>query len=526
MLDNEKNNNSFDDSIDRDNQTGEDIFAEEDLDLSDWEEQIREEAIREEPPTGFTGQKEDHMYSYRRIDHEEPKVNRYREESEREPHRPEPKKKSFSYGKAIGCALLCGVIVGGCIIGSFAIGKQIQGPSAPIANVETNENKLSSSKTEAAVQPAGSGYTVAEIAKNCSSSVVAITNKGISEVQTFFGVYQQETEGSGSGVIISQTDTELLVATNYHVIEGSEQLTVCFNDSEDAVYSAQIKGTDPDNDLAVVALQLKEIDEEVLDSISIATLGDSEKLQIGDQIVAIGNALGRGQSVTTGIVSALNRDVEMGENTTASLIQTDAAINPGNSGGAMFNMNGELVGINSAKYASEAVEGMGFAIPMSTAETILEDLMTKETRSKLTKDYGCLNITGADVDRNAVKMYGIPLGVYVDTVVEGAAADRAGIQSGDIITSLAGTKVESMTELKEELQYHKAGETVEIIIQRNENNNGYVEKKLTITLDNASEQQAANDASNGNGQNNSGTQRNEQQPSMDDFSQFFGNFFR
>ena len=316
-------------------------------------------------------------------------------------------------------------------MGSFAIGKNTVQTSAA---VETNAAKLSTAAsndngTADDGSADGTEYTVSQISKQCKSSVVAITNQSIFEVQTMFGTMQQESEGSGSGVIIGQNDTELLIATNYHVIESAEELTVCFNDSEDAVFKANVKGTAPDNDLAVIAINLSDISEDVLNSISSATIGDSDSLEVGDEVVAIGNALGLGQSVTSGVVSALEREVTI-DDSTATLLQTDAAINPGNSGGALFNMKGELVGINSAKYASEQVEGMGFAIPMSKAQSIIEDLMNRETREKLTSDYGYLNISGQDVEETATQMYGIPQGAYVASTVEGGAAANAGIQEG------------------------------------------------------------------------------------------------
>ena len=404
------------------------------------------------------------------------------------PQEKKHKKHMNNYAKAIACAVLCGVIVGGCIIGSYAIGKN----AIPAVSVATNEEKLSTSSGSSSgsgSSSSGSGYSVAQIAEQCSSSVVAITTKGISEVQTMFGTYQQESEGSGSGVIVSETDTELLIVTNYHVIEGAEDLTVCFNDSLDSVYSAQIKGTDSANDLAVVAIPLSDISEDDLNSISIATIGDSESLQVGDEVVAIGNALGLGQSVTSGVVSALDREVTI-DDTTSILLQTDAAINPGNSGGALFNIQGELIGINSAKYASATVEGMRFAIPTSTAQPIIENLMTHETRTKLTENYGCLNITAQDVSSETSQMYGVPQGVYVYSVLEGGAAANAGIQQGDIITSIGGTTLSSVSELQDELQYYAAGETVELTIQRN-SGSGYEEQTLSVTLDNASQQDTA-----------------------------------
>ena len=307
-----------------------------------------------------------------------------------------------------------------------------------------------------------------------------------------FGVMQQQNESSGSGVIIGKNDTELLIVTNNHVVEGSQSLTVCFNDSKDAVFNAQIKGTDSENDLAVIAIKLSDINEDTLSSISVATVGDSTKLEVGDGVVAIGNALGFGQSVTSGIVSALDREVTI-DNTTATLLQTDAAINPGNSGGALFNMKGELIGINTAKYASETIEGMGFAIPMAKAEAVIDELKTQETREKLDKDYGYLNIAGGDVDETAVEMYGIPSGVYVSEVYDGGAAAKAGIKQGDIITAIGGKKVSGIQELKSQLQYFKAGEKVEVVIQRN-SDGGYKEKTLEVTLDNASDHQTTQDS--------------------------------
>ncbi len=395
------------------------------------------------------------------------------------------------YAKVICCAILFGVISGGMVLGSFMIGKNAVKTTAS-TNVETNAAKLStssSSKSSSSSSSSDGTYTVSEIAAQCKSSVVAITNQSVQEVQTMFGTLQQQSTGSGSGVIIGKNDTELLIATNNHVVSGAESLTVCFNDDKDAVFDAKIKGTDSDNDLAVIAIQLSDISEDVLNSISIATLGDSTQMEVGDQVVAIGNALGFGQSVTSGVISALDREVTI-DDTTATLMQTDAAINPGNSGGALFNMKGEVIGINSAKYASDEVEGMGFAIPMATAQGIIENLMNQETRDKLTSDYGFLNITGQDVSSDEAEKYNVPEGVYVSGTTDGGAAANAGIQRGDIITKLDNTTITSISQLKEQLQYYKAGETVEITIQRNSDGKGYEEKTLEVTLDNASEQQS------------------------------------
>ncbi len=404
------------------------------------------------------------------------------------------------FAKAVGCAVLCGVIIGACIIGSFAIGRNAIGGGSDSVTVTTNEDKLETSEstetandTDAAVQAEQIGstgkYTVAQIAEQCGSSVVAITNRSVQDVMTMFGYFEQESEGSGSGVIVGMDDDELLIVTNYHVVEGADELTVCFNDSEEAIYSAQIKGTDENNDLAVVAIPISDIDQEDLAMISIATIGDSDSMKIGDNVVAIGNALGLGQSVTSGIISAVDREVII-DNYSANLIQTDAAINPGNSGGALFNMDGELIGINSAKYASEDVEGMGFAIPTSTAQPIIEALMSQQTRTKLEANYGALNITGSDVSTEASQSYGMPQGVYVASVTEDGAAANAGIQTGDIITGLDGISLTSIDTLRDRLQYYAAGETVEVTLERN-NGNGYEEMNVVVTLDNASDQDSA-----------------------------------
>lgn len=411
------------------------------------------------------------------------------------------------YAKVVCCAILFGAISGGMILGSFAIGKN-SAKSVAAANLETNAAKLSTNsgnkKTDASGSTDGT-YTVAEIASQCKSSVVAITNQSVQEVQTMFGTMQQQSTGSGSGVIIGKNDTELLIATNNHVVSGAESLTVCFNDNKDAVFDAKIKGTDPNNDLAVIAIQLSDVSEDVLNSISIATLGDSTQMEVGDQVVAIGNALGFGQSVTTGIISAVDREVTI-DDTTATLLQTDAAINPGNSGGALFNMKGEVIGINSAKYASDEVEGMGFAIPMSKAQSIIENLMNQETRDKLTSNYGFLNITGEDVSSEEAEKYNVPEGVYVSGTTDGGAAANAGIQRGDIITKLGNTTITTISQLKEELQYYKAGETVEVTIQRSSDGKGYQEQTLKVTLDNASQQQTNTTNQNNGGQSGSNGQ--------------------
>ena len=440
-----------------------------------------------------------YRYSYIQNHKKQDQVNGDQHNDHQEtPQQKRKHKRSMNvYAKVICCAILFGAISGGMVLGSFMIGKNAVKTTASSTALETNAAKLSTSSSSKSSSSSSSGdtYTVAEIAKQCESSVVAITNQSVQEVQTMFGTLQKQSTGSGSGVIIGKNDTELLIATNNHVVSGAESLTVCFNDDKNAVFDAKIKGTDADNDLAVVAIKLSDISEDVLNSISIATLGDSTQMQVGDQVVAIGNALGFGQSVTSGVISALDREVTI-DDTTATLMQTDAAINPGNSGGALFNMKGEVIGINSAKYASDEVEGMGFAIPMAKAQGIIENLMNQETRDKLTSDYGFLNITGQDVSSDVAEMYNIPEGVYVSGTTDGGAAANAGIQKGDIITKLGNTTITSISQLKEELQYYKAGETVEMTIQRNTDNKGYQEQTVKVTLDNASEQSNTTSQSN------------------------------
>lgn len=431
-----------------------------------------------------------YRYSYIQNHKKQDQVNgdQHNDHQETSKQKRKHKRSMNLYAKVICCAILFGAISGGMVLGSFMIGKNAVKTTASSTTLETNAAKLSTSSGSKNGSSSSSGdtYTVAQIAEQCKSSVVAITNQSVQEVQTMFGTMQQQSTGSGSGVIIGKNDTELLIATNNHVVSGAESLTVCFNDDKDAVFDAKIKGTDADNDLAVIAIKLSDISEDVLNSISVATLGDSTQMEVGDQVVAIGNALGFGQSVTSGVISALDREVTI-DDTTATLMQTDAAINPGNSGGALFNMKGEVIGINSAKYASDQVEGMGFAIPMAKAQGIIENLMNQETRDKLTSDYGFLNITGQDVSSDVAEMYGIPEGVYVSGTTDGGAAANAGIQKGDIITKLGNTTITSISQLKEELQYYKAGETVEITLQRNTDNKGYQEQTVKVTLDNASE---------------------------------------
>ncbi|MBO5112541.1 MAG: trypsin-like peptidase domain-containing protein [Lachnospiraceae bacterium] len=322
-------------------------------------------------------------------------------------------------------------------------------------------------------------------------AVVSVNNKYV-ETTSFWGQqYSSEGNSTGSGIIVGQNDTELLLVTNYHVVESAEELSVQFMDGTQA--QAQIKGSDADKDLAVIAVQLSDIDSSTKEQIAIAKLGDSNELTVGEPVIAIGNALGYGQSVTTGVVSALNRAIAVdnsssqkanyqGDSEVNTFIQTDAAINPGNSGGALLNMKGEVIGINSNKIGGSAVEGMGYAIPISDAKPIIEDLMTKQTKLKVDENSkGYLGITGIDVVAEYSEIYGMPQGVYVSSVSEGTGAAKAGLIKGDIITALNGEEIKSMDDLKNELSYYAAGTTVELTIMQG-SPTGYQAKTVEVTL--------------------------------------------
>ena len=346
--------------------------------------------------------------------------------------------------------------------------------------------------------------TVAAVAQASMPSVVAITTVSVQEIPSFFGYSsrQYKSASTGSGIIVGDNDDELLIATNNHVVDGATTLSVCFigddvanaetetvnaGDNgdlnvEDAV-SAKIKGTDADNDLAVVAVKKSDIPEDTLNQIKIAQIGSSDDLAVGQQVVAIGNALGYGQSVTSGWISALNRTISTDDGTNSTgLIQTDAAINPGNSGGALLNMKGELIGINSAKYADSAVEGMGYAIPISKAKPILEELMNRETREKVdSSKKGYLGVSLASLTTEAIEMYNMPTGAFVRSVEDDSPAQVAGICKGDIIVKFDGQKVSDGDDLLDKLQYYKSGEKIEAVIAR-ATNGEYEENTVELTL--------------------------------------------
>lgn len=436
------------------------------------------------------------------------------------------KKRDFSgnngFGKkaatAVALAVIFGLVAGAVFQGVNIAADKYRGndSSTTIGKTETvtgTEDSTADSSSDSSVKDivAESG-TVAGVAQATMSSVVAITSVSVQEIPSFFGygTRQYQSAGSGSGIIVGENDSELLIATNNHVVSGATTLTVCFAGSDvvgaeeetqamasgdgigfgsdgdvdvDNAVSAKIKGTDEENDLAVVAVEKSDIPDETMDEIKIAQLGSSDDLVVGEQVVAIGNALGYGQSVTSGWVSALNRSISTEDGEASGLIQTDAAINPGNSGGALLNMNGEVIGINAAKYADSQVEGMGYAIPISKAEPILEELMNRETRDKVedSSKVGYMGVKAADLTTEAIQMYNMPAGAFLTEVTEGGAADNAGIKKGDIIVKLDGQKVSGKDDLIDKLQYYEAGETIEVVISR-ANSGEYKEQTVEVTL--------------------------------------------
>lgn len=444
-----------------------------------------------------------------------------------EPHK---KKKTRHHGgrklaSTISLAVVFGLIAGVVFQGVNYVSDQYlmlnkqdtetQVETAQLAvDASTESDTTDTSSEETTAETSGTAVqtgSVSEVAETAMPTVVAITSVSVQEIPNYFRAFgfgygsstqQYSSEGSGSGIIVGENDDELLIATNNHVVSGATTLSVCFigNDVvnaeaetvdmsgsdgdvnvEDAV-SAKIKGTDESNDLAVVAVQKSDILEDTLSQIKIAQLGNSDDLKVGEQVVAIGNALGYGQSVTSGWISALNRSISTDDGTSSGLIQTDAAINPGNSGGALLNMQGEVIGINSAKYASSSVEGMGYAIPISKAQPILEDLMNRQTRDKVDSDNaGYLGVVSADLSTEAIQMYDMPEGAFVIRIEKDSAAGNAGIQKGDIIVKFDGQTITGKDDLENKLAYYASGETVDVVVSRADNGE-YVEKTFQVTL--------------------------------------------
>lgn len=322
---------------------------------------------------------------------------------------------------------------------------------------------------------------VSDVVDAVMPAMVSIVNKYTETSQIWGQTYSEEKQGSGSGIIVAENDSELLIVSNNHVVENADQLTVTFIDGTEA--QAHIKGLDADMDLAVIAVALNDISDETKNNIAVATLGDSDSLKLGMPVIAIGNALGYGQSVTTGIVSALDREITFSDGSTGKFIQTDAAINPGNSGGALLNVNGEVIGINSSKIGGSVVEGMGYAIPITSASPIIADLMERQTRTDkvATENMGYMGISLQEVNSQISNMYNMPQGIYVVSVEEGSAAQTAGIMNGDIITKFDGSKITSYADLQNVLQYYAAGDSAKITLMRPENGQ-YVQYDLDITL--------------------------------------------
>ena len=405
---------------------------------------------------------------------------------------PKKKKEHKKMPKAVavtGLALMFGVVSSATFLTTNYVGTKV-------LKLGTTQKSTSTTSTSAVTSNASLTKTssvvtsdVSSVVENVMPSIVSITNMSVQEVQNYFGgTSKQESESAGTGIIISQNDSELLVVTNNHVVAGSDTLTVTFADGNSV--EANIKGTDSEYDVAVVAVPLDSISEDTKKAISVATLGDSTELKVGEPAIAIGNALGYGQSVTTGVISALNRSVSetdqtTGETTESSvkLIQTDAAINPGNSGGALVNASGEVIGINSSKMVGDSVEGVGYAIPISDVSDLIENLMNQETKTKVAEaDQGAIGIKGMSVSTEYSQQLNMPEGVYVSEVTKGGGAEKAGMTRGCIITGSNGTTVSSMDDLQEQLQYYAKGDEVELTIQVPQSNGEYQEQSVNVTL--------------------------------------------
>ncbi len=394
----------------------------------------------------------------------------------------------------VASALAFGVVAGGSMVGVNVAAQKagVVQTAQAVQETEAVQSSAASNETAAAQQEttgtvtAVSSSSVSDVVKEAMPSVVAITNmvKYQQNGYSIFGNYssqEYEAPASGSGVIIGKTDTELLIATNNHVVADSSSLSVTFCDDQSV--DAQIKGTDASADLAVVAVKLADIPSETMDAIKVITIGSSDDIEVGDQVVAIGNALGYGQSVTTGIISAKDRDVETSSGTESGLMQTDAAINPGNSGGALLNMKGELIGINVAKYSAQDVEGMGYSIPSSKAQSILDSLSSLTTRDEVPEDErGYLGVQVKNIDKTTSQSFDMPQGVFIYKFTEGSSAENSGLQEKDIITKLDGQGVTDYDDLKTLLAKYRAGETVQVTVQRQDGSGQYQEVEVDVTL--------------------------------------------
>ena len=432
------------------------------------------------------GQNNYYQNGFQNADAEQPKAKvkkakKQRVKKAKSPKTPHNKRTFWKKGVAVvASAAVFGGVAGGAFYG--IAGNQIKKLDA-LTNTTTEVASTTSAATTQSLSltstaSVGNGMDVSTIAENVMPSVVAINISAIVEQQGMFGYTQQyEAEGSGSGIIIGENDSELLMVTNNHVVSDATTVNVTFADGES--YEAQVKSTDSDTDLAIVVVKLSDIKESTMNQIKIATIGDSDSLKVGEQVVAIGNALGYGQSVTTGIVSAKDRT---NSTNTTPLIQTVAAINPGNSGGALLNMKGEVIGINSSKYSDTTVEGMGYAIPITAVQDRLDDLMNRQTREKVDEsEKGYLGISCATVSSDVSEAYGIPEGVLVTDVASKSAAEKAGIKANYVITKIDGQSISSAEELTEKLNYYAVGETVPITYEYLKDD-AYVEKTVDVTL--------------------------------------------
>lgn len=429
---------------------------------------------------------EDTSYHYSYVSQEEPKKDSQSEYSyswkqEEKPAKKAKRKGRFGrFAKVVASALVFGLVAGAAFQG-FNYVYYKANPSANPANtaIPATTTLTTSGDTISTTTD------LSQMVENVMPSIVSITS--IVEQQVSYGFWgqggTQETEGAGSGIIIGQNDSELLVVTNYHVIEDAKSLTVSFIDEKTA--AATVKGYDSDADIAVVSVSLKDMEDSTKSSIKVATLGKSSELKVGEPAIAIGNALGYGQSVTAGYVSALDREVALTDKT-MTLLQTDAAINPGNSGGALLNIKGEVIGINTVKYSDTTVEGMGYAIPIDTASPIIESLMNKETVPEDQQAY--LGIAGSDVTESYAQQLGLPAGIYVQEVQEGSPAELGGIYAGDVIIKYEGNTVSTMESLINKLGNSKAGDQVKITVSRRTQHGEFEDIDLTITLGAKSDQ--------------------------------------
>lgn len=403
-----------------------------------------------------------------------------------------PRKKNSWARKAAGitaAAVLFGTVAGGVMTGVNYVGARLTGLADITATAPAETEGTTTAQVPETSAASNNGSTtavstvtdVSSIAEKAMPSLVAINDTMTVEQNNFFGMPQTyQAQSSGSGIIVGQNDTELLIATNNHVVSGATDMKVTFTDSTQV--AAAVKGTDSATDLAIIAVKLSDIPSDTMSKIKVATLGNSDNVKVGQQVIAIGNALGYGQSLTVGYISALDREITDENGIQHTYIQTDAAINPGNSGGALLDLNGNVIGINAAKNASTEVEGMGFAIPISKAQEILNNLMTKKTREAVDESaQGYLGIQGTNIDANASKKYGMPVGIYVYKIVEGGAAANSDLKEKDIITKFDGQSVTNMEELKQMLTYYEGGSTVSLTVQSLVNGS-YVEHEVQITL--------------------------------------------